>query len=612
MISQEGRLSLEVYHGEDTILRGDLGRTLRADFGKDREFLDSVDYTKQGARLSILKADDTGETEVTCTTLQWEADECVVSTLEDCIHMEGAHWYGATQIRSQKWPLEKWDRKSEPYVTGDSMQDQYGGVQERYWVNSKGVAFYVDWEVPLWVSMNDQGDQLLCFKARYKDSPYLNHDESPLELNYTVCKGNDIKHVHQYMVDTYLGHPIDIPDERMFTDPIWSTWAQFKEAVNQSLVMQYATDILNNNFTNSQLEIDDDWEMGYGLMEFNLEKFPDPVQMVSDLDSMGFRTTLWVHPFYNLESKDFLNRRFAMMRAPKSFLPALISWWQGTGGIIDFTRETSAQWWTDRLKLLQEKYGINSFKFDAGETNWLPGAFDSGTKMRNPSDYTTYFAEMAHSMDADVRHQEVRVGARTQHLPIFVRMMDKDSRWNDNNGLATIIPHALTYSIIGYPFILPDMIGGNAYLGMMPNRELFMRWVELNAFLPGFQFSIAPWQYDAEVLEVSQRMLRLHQDYSGTFIELARNCVETGEPIIRPLWWIAPDDERALMEDSEFLVGDDILVAPVITQGATTRNIYLPQGLWKDMNSKNTYIGPIEIESYAAPLHILPYFQRVQ
>ena len=108
-------------------------------------------------------------------------------------------------------------------------------------------------------------------------------------------------------------------------------------------------------------------------------------------------------------------------------------------------------------------------------------------------------------------------------------MMDKDSYWGYDNGLQTVIPTALLFSTIGYPFILPDMIGGNVYydevlkksyflffyikvtlLKDLPSEELFIRWMQLNAFMPSMQFSISPWQYDdSRVIEISKKYMGL-------------------------------------------------------------------------------------------------------
>ena len=219
---------------------------------------------------------------------------------------------------------------------------------------------------------------------------------------------------------------------------------------------------------------------------------------------------------------------------------------------------------------------------------------------------------MAYECDAELRALEVRVGANTQHLPIFVRMMDKDSHWGYNKGLKSLIPHALTFSVIGYPFILPDMIGGNAYpQNSYPPKELFIRWMQANTFLPSIQFSITPWQYDNEVIQICRKMTKLHEDYADTFVSLAKECAETGAPIIRPLWWVAPEDPEALQIDSEFLVGNDLLVAPVLEEGDTSRSVYLPDGRWQDYNRGLTIDGRTWVKDYPAALDILPYFTRI-
>ena len=77
-------------------------------------------------------------------------------------------------------------------------------------------------------------------------------------------------------------------------------------------------------------------------------------------------------------------------------------------------------------------------------------------------------------------------------------MLDKDSKWGYDNGLQSLIPTLLHFGIVGYPFVLPDMIGGNAY-GAKPSAELFVRWMQANAFMPSVQFSIVPWDYEASV-----------------------------------------------------------------------------------------------------------------
>jgi len=613
-------------HFEDLIFwNGDFGTTIEetipSEFKKcaDAELQQSglcLEWNpKPEVRLQAYQIlnDTTG---INCTVVNWEALDCTVDTFEDCFDLTDAHWYGGTVVRKMYWPIEGLSHNTTAYVPGNvaGVPPGYGGVLERYWVNSNGMAVQIDWGVPLWVSINQTGDQKLCLRAQYRDSPYYNYDDSPVNLTYTVCRGNDVRHVHDYMAETYLAKPTDIPDERLFRYPIWSTWAQYRKNITQDSVLDFANAILENGFTNAQLEIDDKWEVNYGDFEFDLDKFPDPKGMVETLASMGFRTTLWVHTFVSLNSAAMKEgmRRLAFVNDPSGRLPGLTAWWDETSAmVVDFTSDRAFEWHMDRLRALQVNYNISTFKFDAGETNWLPNCYRlSPINERNPSRYTTKYVEMAYAMDTVTRHQEVRVGAQTQHVPIFLRMFDKDSRWGYSNGIETLIPHALNVGIIGYPFVLPDMVGGNGYV-VFPDKELYIRWVEANALLPSIQYSIVPWQFDDEVIEITRNMTELHESFAQKMIDLARESTVTGAPIIRPLWWIAPTDPVALTIDSEFLVGDDLLVAPVVKENARSRDIYLPAGSWQDELRHDVKPGGQWFLNYTVELNEVAYFTRI-
>lgn len=86
-----------------------------------------------------------------------------------------------------------------------------------------------------------------------------------------------------------------------------------------------------------------------------------------------------------------------------------------------------------------------------------------------------------------------------------------------------------------------------------------------------------------------------------------QNAIDKGYPVNPPIWWIAPTDKKALGIGDQFLLGETIIVAPVITEGATSRRVYLPEGNWKDGNSDTIYTGPTEF-TYPASLNTLPYF----
>ena len=159
------------------------------------------------------------------------------TTLTDGFSLDGSHWYGGAQIRSNEWPLEKLNRRQMPYVAGDSFADQWGGVQERYWLNSKGVAIFVENDVPLFVSLNSNSDRSLSLVSKWS-SPYRNINNKSLFLKYSFYQGSDVRMCHEHVLNHVFSKPSGIPDELMFRHPIWSTWARYKTHINHDTVMQ--------------------------------------------------------------------------------------------------------------------------------------------------------------------------------------------------------------------------------------------------------------------------------------------------------------------------------------------------------------------------------------
>lgn len=80
-------------------------------------------------------------------------------------------------------------------------------------------------------------------------------------------------------------------------------------------------------------------------------------------------------------------------------------------------------------------------------------------------------------------------------------MVDKDTYWGFNNGLATLVTTLLQMNLQGYSLVLPDMIGGNGY-NDRPSKELFVRWLQANVFMPTLQYSFVPWDHDDEVITI--------------------------------------------------------------------------------------------------------------
>ncbi|XP_011139397.1 myogenesis-regulating glycosidase isoform X2 [Harpegnathos saltator] len=531
----------------------------------------------------------------------------------DCYQFtDGTQWFGGPQVRYQHWPIQHMYYDEEPYLPTHPMNM---ALAERYWLSGKGVYLYVSEKNSLFIDQNNYKDKYLCLIAKNK-APYR-HRES-IQLNYELGVFANPKSAHEYMVTTHLGKPNGYPNERMIRYPIWSTWARYKANVTEKVVETFADEIIANRFNNSQLEIDDNWETCYGSAVFNPTKFPNVTALVQRLKKKGFRVTLWIHPFINKDCEPAYSTALNNSYFVKSINGRVqMQWWQGqNAAAIDFTNPKAVSWWVARLKLLQES-GIDSFKFDAGEGSWLPQVASlNGSLDLQPGIYTRDYAKaLSANFDDNI---EVRVGWRTQELPIFVRMIDKDTKWTWNNGLPTLITTLLQMNLNGYVHVLPDMIGGNGYLdGSLngteyPSKELFIRWLQANVFMPSLQYSFVPWDFDNETITICRKYTELHAEYTPTILKHMQQAITNGTPVNPPIWWIDPTNKEAHKINDEYLLGDSILVAPVIEEGAVTRDIYLPAGIWLDPKREVISIGPKWLRNYSAPLDILPYFIRAK
>ncbi|CAL8345431.1 unnamed protein product [Lota lota] len=593
--------------------------------------LDLDSCSKQGSILSCSRSDSGNlnffvqtvgfKDTVMCYRVRWEELEHERS-VEHAMAYNDSHWYGGAESATQHWPISiQGEEEPLPFITSDvyANRNAFGGILERYWLSSNATAIKINDSVPFHLGWSAK-DRTLRFQARYENSPYRPPEGQRAlpELSYRVCVGFDVTSIHKYMVRRYFPKPIQVPASDVFQHPVWSTWALYKTAVTQEKLLQYASNITRHGFTCSHLELDDRYTADYGEFDFDPQKFPNASGMFDRLATDGFQVSLWTHPFINYDSINFAVgvEKGYFVREPSGELPALVKWWNGIGGILDFTNPDAREWYASQLHTLKSRYGVTSFKFDAGETSYLPRQFSTLVPLTNPSVFTRRYTEMALPFH---ERAELRVGYQSQNISCFFRIIDRDSVWGYELGLKSIIPTVLTIGILGYQFVLPDMIGGNAYPNRttgdghgLPDRELYIRWLELSAFMPAMQFSIPPWAYDDEVVEIARKFTEFHKNLvAPRVLELAGEVLNTGDPIIRPLWWIANDDEAAYKIDSQFLIGDDLMVAPVLEPGKQERDIYLPAGRWKSRKGEYFDKGPMYLTDYPVDLDEIAFFTWV-
>lgn len=212
----------------------------------------------------------------------------------DCLSFGNqTNWYGGPEQKSQQlWPIESQKYTEYSYVTKENSAN---AISERYWLNSKGIFFYVSFETPLFITQTP--NEMLCFITQ-KKLPY-SLASNRIVADYYIGVGSNPKEAHLKAIQLHLNKPSSIPDENMVNYPIWSTWARYKRKINEEIVETFAKEIQDYNFKSSQLEIDDDWEECYGSLTINKSKFPDMKSFVEKLKNMGYRVTIWIHPFIN-------------------------------------------------------------------------------------------------------------------------------------------------------------------------------------------------------------------------------------------------------------------------------------------------------------------------
>jgi len=295
-----------------------------------------------------------------------------------------------------------------------------------------------------------------------------------------------------------------------------------------------------------------------------------------------------------------------------------VKWWNNatTGScLLDYSNPAAGEWWAAKLKSLQTRYGIDGFKFDGGEANFVPqDAVTYGHITSNQ--YADVNMRWAAQHGFDIH--EMRSSWLGQPQGRIVREFDKDTQWGLNNGLHSVITQALALSAIGFPYSMPDMIGGNQYGAALNDPELMARWIELSSFMEMMQFSIRPWNtmqhpaLDATTTAIAQRYSNLFTALLPYRKVLVDRAQETGAPILEPLFFESPRDPVAQTVDDEWLLGPDLLAAPVVKQGQTSRDVYLPAGRWRSLYGDGGVVtGPVTLHDVPAPLAAAPAYYRV-
>ncbi|WP_348647061.1 glycoside hydrolase family 31 protein [Arenibacter sp. F26102] len=307
------------------------------------------------------------------------------------------------------------------------------------------------------------------------------------------------------------------------------------------------------------------------------------------LHNWGFKVMLWVCPFVSADSEVCRNltkngmllldseEKQDILWANSENKPAIIRWWNGASACLNLSNSKSKEWFKGKLDYLVKEYGVDGFKFDAGDANFYTNGIVS-YQQATPNEHTQFFEEIG----LDYPLNEYRASWKMAGLPLAQQLRDKGHDWTD---LQKLIPDLMSQSLMGYAYTCPDMIGGGEHLSFLNSakidQELVVRSAQLHAFMPMMQFSVAPWRVlSNENAGLCYEAALLHMKMGDEILKLAKTASKTGEPIVKPMALAFPDGGYEGVRD-QFILGNKILVAPVVEKVARKRKVILPKGRWK-------------------------------
>jgi alpha-glucosidase len=444
------------------------------------------------------------------------------------------------------------------------------------------------------------------------------------ELGYYLFAGADVNEVMASY--TKLTGRMPLP-------PLWALgYQQCRYSYeSQEEALQIAETMREMQIPCDVIYLDIHYMDEYRIFTWNQETFSNLEGLANRLHELGMKLVTIIDPGVHVK-EDYSGYQSGIeedifLKYPDGKIAAGVVW-PGLCHFPDFTKATARDWWKRQLAPLLQA-GIDGLWNDMNE----PLMFQNLAKPIELPDYVRHDVEgrggthleyhnvygllMGQASRAALEEQRpgkrqfniIRAGAAGAQRDSLAWGGDNHSTWDH---LRLTISLCLQLGLSGVSFTGAD-VGG---FGGDSNGELLTRWTQLGSLMPLFRnhsgYGTArqePWSFDEEYTDAIRKAIELRYQLMPYLYTAFAFCSFEGQPIIRPLFTAEPENPHLRDMDDCYLLGDKLLVAPVLEQNALRRSVYLPDGDWHDFHTHQRYEGG-RIVTVDAPLERLPLFVK--
>ncbi|GAB3913058.1 alpha-xylosidase [Microlunatus endophyticus] len=408
------------------------------------------------------------------------------------------------------------------------------------------------------------------------------------------------------------GRPAAVPD---WSYGLWLS-TSFTTGYDEQTVSSFIDGMAGRDIPLSVFHFDCFWMRQFHWCDFVWDPamFPDPEAMLDRLKAKGVRICVWINPYIAQRSALFAEgEQLGYLVRTTDGGVWQTDLWQAGMGLVDFTNPDAYAWYAGKLKAVLDQ-GVDCFKTDFGEriptdgVTWHDGS--------DPQRMHNYYAQLYNQCVFDLLRRERGDGEAV----LFARSATAGGQqfpvhWGGDcestfTAMAESLRGGLSLALSGFGYWSHD-IGG--FEGT-PDPAIFKRWVAFGLLsshsrLHGSSSYRVPWAFDDEAVEVTRTFARLKMRLLGYLSELGRIAHTEGIPVMRPMLLEFPEDRTAVAVDTQFLLGDRLLVAPIFrADGRAT--FYVPDGTWTHLLTGKQLSGPYwYTETYdfgSLPLFVRP------